>query len=201
MAIKIPGPPDDGADAVRSAAQDLLPGRFPERAHVELPLEVAAPLAVLHLGLDAVLEGADLDAAEHIGWRHVVRLGDEPVALADVDAAHGPAQVRQVNYGPFVASVARAAERSRRAVERRGGDVRLLQVPALYVMALWHEQEDGGTVVVLDPAPAPFEPGQEYDADEFLELLREAARAVGPGGAGLPEPDDEDDEPPRRPRT
>ncbi len=201
MATKMPGPPDDAADAVRSAAQDLLPGRFPRFADAEGAVEVSDPVPILHLGLDTVLSGGDLESAEHVGWRLVVRLGSEPVALADVEVVGGSAQVRQLNYGPYVSSVARAGERSRRTVERRGGEVRLLQVPALYVLAVWHDTDDEGTVVVLDPAPTGFEPGEEYPADEFVQRLRESARAAGPDGSALPEADETDDHPRDQPAT
>ena len=201
MATKTPRPPDDSTDAVHAAARDLMPSRFPRQAHAELPVHVSPALAVRHLGLDAVLDGAGLDSATLVGWRHVVRLGDEPVALADVDDSGGGAQVRQLNYGPYVGSVAKAAERSVRAVEKHGGVASLLQIPALYILALWHDRGDDGTVTVLDPAPAPFEPGVAYDADEFVALLREAARAVGPDGSALPEPQDDEKEPPPRARA
>ncbi len=202
MATKTPRPPRDSADAVRAVAQDLLPARFTRQAFTEMSVDVSEPVPVLHLGLDAILEGAGPQAAVHSGWRHVVHLGGDAVALADVDEVGGGAQVRQLNYGPYVASVEKSLARSRRSLEKLGGEVRLVQVPALYVLALWHDRSDGGDVVVLDPAPAPFEPGTAYDVEEFVAMLREAARAVGPDGSALPEPADgtDDDRPDDEPK-
>ena len=200
MATTIPEPPKGGADAVRDAAGDLLPGRFPNRAHADVKVDVHPPIAVLNLGLDALREGGGLDAAQFAGWRHLVSVGDAPVALADVDETSGAPEVRQFNYGPFVASVARNMGRVGQVLEREGGEVRLLQVPALYVLALWHDRGDGrGTVTPLDPAPPPFEPGRPYDEAEFLDLLRKVAEAAGPEGSALPEPEP-DGEPQRPPR-
>ena len=203
MSPKIPDPPRGGAEAVGAGVQELLPARFPQMARVEDRAEVSDALPVVHLGLDRVLDGGGLDASELVAWRHVVRVAGEPLALADTAPDDGGgAALRQVNYGPFVGSVARTLERLSPTVEKAGGSLRLLQVPALYVLALWHATDGGDddTVTPLDPAPAPFEAGRAYPASEFERMLVESARATGPGGSGLPEDDDDTTPRPREPK-
>jgi hypothetical protein len=202
MSPKIPDPPRGGIELVGEGVQELLPARFPHAAHADVRPEVASALPVVHLGLDQLRDGAGLDAGELVAWRHVVRVAGEPVALADTDAdPGGGATLRQVNYGPYVGSVARLVDRAAPALERTGGALRLVQVPALYVLALWHERDgENDTVVPLDPAPSPFEAGREYPAREFEKLLTEAARAVGPGGSGLAEDEEDTEDRPGSPR-
>ena len=192
MSPKIPDPPSGGAEVVGDGVRELLPARFPHVAHAEAAADVAEALPVVHIGLDQLLDGGGLDSGEVVAWRHVVRVSGEPVALADTgpDAAGG-AELRQVNYGPFVGSVAQAVERVAPRVEKAGGSLRLVQVPALYVLALWHATERGeDTVTPLDPAPSPFVAGRDYPARLFERMLVEAAKAAGPGGSGLAEDDD-----------
>ena len=59
-------------------------------------------------------------------------------------------------------------------------EVRMLRVPALYVVALWLKDLDGDDdlIVPLVPAPAFLEAGRAYREAEFLDTL-EAPRASG----------------------
>jgi hypothetical protein len=59
-------------------------------------------------------------------------------------------------------------------------DLRVLRLPALYLMALWLKDRDGHAdlLVPLDPPPTGIEAGRGYAADELLGELRERARSL-----------------------
>ena len=66
--------------------------------------------------------------------------------------------------------------------EEREAELRLLQVPALYVDALWLHYEDGEGDVFL-PIRAPFgpQPFRTWPASQFMEELAAKARERQPG--------------------
>lgn len=188
-----PRPPESVDSLVRDEVADMIAARFPHRGESDLDMTVMAPIPVLHLGLDALQNGAGLDAGTDAGWRFIIIVSGRPVALADAGLNRdGRAELRQVNYGPYVESLYASQERARAAVDRRGGAVELLSAPALYLLALWHDADEGeGTVTVLAPAAPPFEAGVPYGEAEFFDRLTEVARAVSvPVGGEGDEPED-----------
>jgi hypothetical protein len=196
-----PRPPESVDAAARRGCEELIAARFPERAHAELEIAVSPAIPVSNLGLRAIQKGAGLDAATDVGWRFIIIVSGEPLGLADVGlAADGTPEFRQLNYGPYVSSVAKAVERSRDTMAKRGGQIELLSIPSMYTLALWHDVGDReGTITPLDPAPAPFDAGREYPEEEFVKLLTEAAQRLGPDGSALAETVDDEDKDDHRP--
>jgi hypothetical protein len=143
-------------------------------------LDVAAPHDVYTVGLDALAAGGGLEAAEPVGRRVLLMRGADPVATAELDDPEGPGGL-SANEGPFAEATARAISRVESWPEVADGDyeLRVLRLPALYLMALWLKDESGDRdlVVPLDPAPAGIEAGRGYDAGELLGELRERARS------------------------
>jgi hypothetical protein len=141
-------------------------------------LELAVPHDVYSLGLDRLAAGASLQDAEPVGQRFLVVDGDTPVSSAEVTPE---GEDFQANEGPFVAATLAAVERAEQDPELSDGryELRLLRVPALYLMALWLKDEDGDgdRVIPLDPAPEPLEPGRHYRPDELIGELARMAEA------------------------
>jgi hypothetical protein len=144
-------------------------------------LEAAVPHDVYTLGLDAIADGKGLDTAEPVGRRVLVMEGARAVAaaeLADPDAGEG----FSATEGPYTETTARAVQEVEAWPVVAGGeyDLRVLRLPALYLMALWLKDRDGDAdlLVPLDPAPSGIEAGRGYEADELLGGLRERARAL-----------------------
>lgn len=184
-------PPDGLIDAVRRAADELLPARMGTTAQGAVAradvggaagdVDVQTPRPLYDIGLDRIADGSGLESARQVGWRTLVNVGASPVAMADsADDDDGPT-VRSMNYGPFVAGLAEAADSSPRRADadtdesdRAQIDERILQVPALYFVGLWlHDEERPGDDVVVPARPAPpgLEPGTMYPAAEVLEHL------------------------------
>jgi hypothetical protein len=145
-------------------------------------INLASGHPVYNLGLDALAARRPLAEASQTAWRYLVDTGGAAVVSTEVsvDAAGQPIAFAQVNEGPFVAATARALDQVEQRTEVATGnyEIRLLKVPALYVVALWLKDLEGDRdlVIPLDPAPPYLEPGRAYTEAEFLEILGEPAR-------------------------
>jgi hypothetical protein len=188
----MPLKPLEPPEAVRKAAaaqvhQLATPrGIFPAlREVVREDLALVAPHRMYTLGVDGVV-GDGLKDAKSSGWRFLVADHDRVVASAELGAeGEDPA----LNSGPYVGSTATAIDDLDRLPELSEGDyeLRILKVPALYVVAAWLVG-DRPVVVPLDPAPAFLEAGRAYSEAEFLAALQDPANKVlalesGPLGA------------------
>jgi hypothetical protein len=183
MTLRLPEPTQASVETVRSHLSELA-GRtaFRRRALTRANpagLALAAPHDVYSLGLTDLAEGASLDAATLDGRRFIVMDGDKPIASAEV-ADEGRGTGFQATEGPYVEATAAAIERAEEDPDLDDDyEIRVLRIPALYVMALWLKNERGGADVVipLDPAPAPLEAERKYAPAELLSALAESARA------------------------
>ena len=184
-----PPPPEGLLEAVREVAGNLLPRRIQDFHQSALTeegptggLDALAPRPLYHLGLDRLVAGQGLDAAEAVGWRTLVTLSGRVVATADSDAAATPT-VTAMNYGPFVGGLASAAESAPSVEEQAGAEgpaleERVLQVPGVYFVGLWfHSADDPARDVVIPAAPAPpgLAAGQAYHAPDVVRILARLA--------------------------
>jgi hypothetical protein len=139
-------------------------------------IAVAAPHDVYSLGLEPLAEGRGLEAAQWVSRRCLVLDGDRPIAAAELPDPDG-SQGFATTEGRFAEATAQAI----RAAEETPGEyeLRLLRVPALYLMALWLKDRDGedDVLVPLDPAPAELQPNERYSELQLLERLRDRARS------------------------
>jgi hypothetical protein len=184
MTLRVPEPTEESIKVVSSHLSNLA-GRtgFRDRALTRADparLALAAPHDVYSIGLSDLAGGAFLDAATAVSRRFLVMDGDKPIAaaeLTDQDKGSG----FQANEGPYVESTAAAIAQAETDPDLANDDyeVRLLRIPALYVMALWlkNQQDETDVVIPLDPAPAPLEAGRKYSPAEVLSALLEPARA------------------------
>ncbi len=183
MALRVPDPPPQGLEVVRGALASLV-GQ-PSAAALAITeagpesLTVAAPHQVYFVGLRDIAEGRLLDAARLTGWRYIIfNAGEQTVAAAELRITpDGRHDFSSVNRGPFVASTvdgARVAE-SLEVVGTQDFEFRLLDIPGLYVVALWlHADTD--IIIPLPPAREELEPLRAYDQREVIRLLRKTAR-------------------------
>jgi hypothetical protein len=139
-------------------------------------LAVAAPHDVYSLGLEDLAAGRGLEAAEWVSRRCLILDGDHPIAAAelpDPDGANG----FTTTEGRFAATTATAIQGAEDAPGEY--ELRLLRIPALYLMALWLKDRNGtdDVLVPLDPAPAELQPNERYSDQQLLERLRDRARS------------------------
>jgi len=139
-------------------------------------------LPVYNLGLSDLAEEKNASAAIHTGWRYALKQGDEIVAHGEtiIDPA-GKHHFAATNEGPLVEGTTKAIEAAEAQNEIRRGEfeVRFLQVPALYVAALWLVNKSGGPdyAVPVEPAPAPLVPNKLLPFNDLLTLLQEKAKS------------------------
>jgi hypothetical protein len=178
--IIAPEPAPDFLDAVRRAVSAT--GRFPRRRGGALSLSLPHP--VFTAGLEPLAaEKPLIDAAELTGRRVLLEEDQAVVAAAELAVSNSDGRsAASINRGPFVHSTVealRTAERDQR-VESTRFEVRLLQVVALYVTALWlHSSEpDSDLYIPLSPAPTPLRADAVYDAREFESDLAGMAKQV-----------------------
>lgn len=184
MPAVIPSPPEAVDEVARSSLRELTTAgqvRISSLAGAA-PSEVglSTPHPVYSLSLTDVVENHPPSDDALTGWRYLVDVGAGPVAAAEIATTAQSTEPRfaSLNQGPFVNATVEALP----VAETGGGQaeysMRLLRIPALYVLAMWLHAEDEGedAFVPLAPAPDPLESGHEYTWGELRERLLPAAR-------------------------
>lgn len=184
MALRLSEPPPDVTATLRSVLLDRSRKRrfaTPALAKAKAAdVSLAAPHPVFVLGLDDLAAGRGLGAADRVAWRYLVLEKDLTVAAVEAPSRPGADVGRDliVNEGPFVGATTDAIRLVEELPEvgERDFELRLLRIPALYVVALWLHGGDGDVVVPLAPAPPALEAGARYSGAVFTERLQDPAR-------------------------
>ncbi|MGZ4924870.1 MAG: hypothetical protein ACXV4B_00225 [Halobacteriota archaeon] len=164
--------------AKRAFSTPRLRAALAEKAKAPTP---AQAVPVYTLGLSDLAAEKDVSAAVNTGWRYGVMRGEEIVAHGEtvIDPA-GKHHFAATSEGPLVEGTAKALDAAEAEDEIKNGEfeVRFLQVPALYVAALWLVNKRGGPdyAVPVAPAPPPLVPNKLVPFDNFLMILHEEAR-------------------------
>ena len=186
MALIAPKPPQQALDAVHSTFLDLSRNRAfrtPALRSATGTLQLTEPHQVFTLGLTDLAAGKGLDAAKPTGWRYLVQEDDKVLASAETVAVGSANEhvFSAFNEGRFVASSASAIRAAREIpeVEQSGFELRLLNVPGLYVLALWLHgaQGKGDLLVPLAPSPVETPAGKPVAAAVLLKELADKAQA------------------------
>jgi hypothetical protein len=178
MPLYVPDPPAQGMDIIRdalssAAAQPSVAASVVAEAGPQ-NLTTAAPHQVYFVGLSDLAEGRLLSAAQLKGWHYIIFEGDRTLATAELRIGDGDAlHFSNVNRGPFAASIVEGVGRVESLDEVRDDDfeLRVLDIPGLYVVALWlHGPRE--IIVPLPPAPEALEPFGRYEENAIIERLR-----------------------------
>jgi hypothetical protein len=204
MPLNLPEPPRGVPEAVRSKLE-----AFAENAAFSTPalrgarreqLGVSTPHQIYTMGLADIEAGGGLDRARPVGWRYLIEADGEVIASAETAPARdGTQELSQFNEGPFVAGTATAVRNARALPQlaTAGFELRLLRIPALYLMALWLHSANADLLIPLVPSPIGKE-GQVVPPAQLFRELSEHARGRstpsrpdqpgGPGGDARPVP-------------
>jgi len=192
MALVIPTPPAEAANAIHATFQPLADAasfRLPALQNATGTLSLAQPHQVFTLGLSDLVAQKGLAAAQPTGWRYLIQDGENALASAEaVTTGSGDEHVFSAfNEGPFVASTASALKSVQSLPQVAAGsfEPRLLHVPALHVMALWlYDAQAPGSDLMVPLAPSPIESpaGQAIPAAQFLQEVAAKAAAVASVG-------------------
>jgi hypothetical protein len=155
------------------------------------PLSSAAPHPVFTMGLQDLLAGRGVAAsARPAGWRVLVLAGQTAVAAVEFEAAPAAggggaaggapvaATFKSINQGRFVEGTVDGIRRAEAdpKVRQHDYEVRLLEVPAVYLTAVWLHRPGDDLFVPLDPAPAGLNAGQVYGEQDLLRAVQPLAR-------------------------
>jgi hypothetical protein len=189
MAIIVRNIPRRGAAVLAAHVTGLVrQKKMPSGMTVELrPEELAhsEPHPVFVATLDDLVAGKLLAAAKQTSWRYLLVQGDAPVAEAELAAARPGKQRAKgkdleflgLTHGPFTKATvdALSAAEELPQVARADYELRLLKVPALYLVALWLHGADEDILVPIGDPPGGLEKNKPYSEAEIVRALRDTA--------------------------
>jgi hypothetical protein len=182
MGLKLPAAPEGTEQIVSSAIRRAHSSRrfaLTEATGGAAVVTPVAPHKVFTIGLTQVAAGKGIAAAEESGWRTIILEGRNPVAAVEFAGGGGGAAgaFKSLNQGPLVQSTASVMAMAEGLPQVQANDFepRLLEIPAIYLVAIWlHGKEE--LFVPLEPAPDKFKPYQTYSEKDFFDLARILAK-------------------------
>jgi hypothetical protein len=172
MPLSSPTAPDAAWKAARALTTPL--------PHTAGPVH---PHPVYRIGLDDLAGAAGLPAARPTGWRWLVRDSRTDRVRGAVET--GPDGLAAYSAGPFATSTASALSLAAALPigVRRTYEPRLLDVPGLYMAALWLADTAGpggghDLVIPLSPAPPGVRALHPYRPEELARTLSARSRPV-----------------------
>jgi hypothetical protein len=181
--------PRRGAAVLAANLTDMVRTRtVPAGMKAEMRAESLAhsePHPVFVATLDDLAAGKLLGAAKQTGWRYLLVQNDEVVAEAELTAgrrgAKGAKTARNqdlefagLTHGPFTGATVdglHAAERLPQ-IAKADYELRLLKVPAVYLVALWLHGGGDDILVPLGQAPKGLRKNKAYTEAGVIRALR-----------------------------
>lgn len=183
MTLFVPEPPAEGLRIINEALGSLLSqpaSLLSATTGLNLDaLSAAAPHRCYFVRLESVAGGQILSEAELTGWRYIVLSDELPLLAAElnINADEDVPEFSNTNQGPHVEGTVegvRIAE-SLDEVRRQDFELRLLEIPSLYVIALWLHGEENNLLIPLPPTNPVLTSFGIFTEEELLTVLREAA--------------------------
>jgi hypothetical protein len=137
-------------------------------------------LPIFTLGLQQIVRGDGLLAAQQTSWRFLARGASGQTVAADVTARPGATpKMASVWRGPQIENTARARVDVERLpdVKARDYELRVLRIPGLRIEAFWLKLPAGDADLVVPFLTLADELRwlQPYPADNFLKIVRAMA--------------------------
>ncbi len=183
MGLTAKTPPAQAPGLIREALGQLASGPTPTADSLMMDgipaeLNLAAPHPCYFVGLKDVAEGNLLAGAILKGWRYLVLRGDEAVGAANLTISDQDEslQFSHMSHGPFAQSTVEGIGRAENLPEvlQEDYELRLLDIPSLYVVSLWlHGSDD--KLIPLPPTNSAIEPYKSYSEAELTVALQEQA--------------------------
>jgi len=176
MAIENPAPAARIRQAVVIGVDNFIKPNDPLRDSLKNPKD---GLQVFSMGLKSIAAGADIDAAKPVGWRFMVRSGEDAAAalvlntLGDVSP-----RMSSLSRGPEVAKAIDVKSQLEKLVQTQDQsyEIRVLRVPGVFVEAYWLQPKVGaGWVIPFISVTPGFDVGQAYRPRQFLDTIRPLA--------------------------
>ena len=142
------------------------------------------PHKVYTIDLASLLAGKRFNGVNLVGWRYMFRGTDQQYQVIEigVDEATNTHTFHHTNMGDHVDNLIALYDRAgdHPALKEKDYEINILRVPACYVLAVWFKGADHAHefFVPLAPVHHNFEADRSYEADEFMDLLEQAAREM-----------------------
>lgn len=187
MSIKMPEPPKESFQALVSSLQRVSSAGGGAAAKLSLEgrrsveSSIFYPHKVYNLGLQDIASGRGIDAAHLVSWRYLINQGPGGTAAAEVnyDERKQSNQFSQLNQGAFAGATLEEIKKvvDNRKFQEGSYELRVLRVPALYVIALWlNDQRNHEDVLIPIPPTNEFlKPSEVYTPSQFIAILRKPA--------------------------
>jgi hypothetical protein len=148
MTLIVAKPPDSDLKVLTDTLGELLPSSESTLGGASLDIRHPVPIYSIDLQ-DAATES--LSAAKLFSWRYLL-IGPDAVATADVDsrdesassASGGSGTFSNLSHGPMASKFKEALTEAEKwsAPSKRKYDLRALEVPSLYLGAIWLSNSD-----------------------------------------------------------
>jgi hypothetical protein len=181
MGIIIANPPEGGLQIIESALtrfrnQPNLAAVITSRSAAADTLNAAVPHPVYFVGIKSLTKGKLLSAAVLRGWRYLLLNENEPYAATELNLNKRTGSLRfsHVNYGALLERTidGLAFAEKLEPVNRSDYELRLLDMPDLYIVALWlHGAED--LIIPILLGSAEINTFTVYTESEFINLLKD----------------------------
>jgi hypothetical protein len=147
--------------------------RSDELAHSE-------PHPVYIATLDDLAAGKLLGAAKKTSWRYLLVQGESAVGEAELSAGRIKGKdlaFLGLTHGPFSAATVEALRTAEDLPEvaRADYELRLLKVPAVYLMALWLHRKGEDILIPMGNPPGGLKENKPYSEAQVIAALRETA--------------------------
>jgi hypothetical protein len=186
MAIQSPQGPAAGTEILEAHLTHLL-SRGPGRTTAQLgaaeggaqatakSMQASKPIRLYSLALGDIVDEDSLTHAQPIGWRYLI-YGDGPVAVADLQQSgeSEPPTFRRLTRGPIAERLNAATLYAARAYDQAGSaalEPRMLEIPALYISALWLHGSDRDVYIPLMGGSPRAAPALQADEDFGKRVL------------------------------
>jgi len=132
--------------------------------------------------LDALAQGKLLEAARQTSWRYLLIQDNAAVAEAELSvgrrgakgAAGRSLEFVGLTHGPFAAATIDALDAAERLPQVASDDyeLRLLKIPAVYLVALWLHGTREDILIPMGNAPGSLKSNQPYTESAVIAALR-----------------------------
>ena len=178
--------PDDAVDAIAKQVGRLYPSLDNSVTQSQPSAELTETFPVWFLSIDAINRGNDnlLELAQDTRrWHSQIWIDGKPEGVARAMAPGSDSSdwaVRQILKGDFAKTIDDAIRWVDAEVET-DPLVRILEIPAFFITALWliDGQESSVVIVRLPEHIQSLSPFVQYSSKDFLEVLRREPHAIG----------------------
>jgi hypothetical protein len=184
MAIIVRNGPRGGAAVLAAHVTDLVrERRLPHGMAATMRTEELShsePHPVYVATLDDLAAGKLLGAAKRMSWRYLLVQGESAVAEAELSVGHARGKTLAflgLTHGPFSEATVEALHAAEALPEVASADyeLRLLKVPAVYLVALWLHRKAEDILIPMGKPPGGLKENKPYSEAQVIAALRETA--------------------------